>query len=89
MGNFVSAQNRNFTDGGMLLNFNLILHSDGKKQITNINPESVWIQPTSYRILPINDLIEENIQYPLNSNQRRKMLEYYKEFNKVMLENEI
>ncbi len=86
LGNFLSAQNRNFTDGGIILNFNLDLYTNGKKQISNIMYEPVWIDPQDYKIIPIEEMLENSKMTP---NKRKKMLEYRKEFLKVMSENRL
>jgi len=88
LGNFLSAQNRPFTDGGMILSFDLIVSKTGKKEFLNILPEPVWVLPAGYKIIPIEDAMNDMTKYPINPNHVRRMKIYKKEFDNVMKQND-
>jgi poly-gamma-glutamate synthesis protein (capsule biosynthesis protein) len=89
LGNFLSAQNRSFTDGGMILKFNLLIDGSGNKQVTNIFSEPVWVDPHGYKIIPIEDALNGELKVPLTPYQQKKMKNYQREYLKVMSENKL
>ncbi|WP_246047032.1 CapA family protein [Leptospira ognonensis] len=89
LGNFLSAQNHPFTDGGIILNFNFSIDGNGQKLITDVAYESVWIYPHGYQIIPINEIDRENFKIPLNKHYRKKASDYKMQFDKVMSENKL
>ncbi|MDZ4725125.1 MAG: CapA family protein [Leptospira sp.] len=89
LGNFLSAQSRPFTDGGMLLHFNILIEENGKRTISDIKPEPVWVSPNGYRIIPIEAYLNNEMEIQLSPNHKKRMLNYYKEFQKVMNDNKI
>lgn len=89
LGNFLSAQNHPFTDGGIILNFSFSIDANGKKMISDISFEPVWVYPNGYRIVPISELNGDNLTIPLNKHYRKKASDYKIQFEKVMSENKI
>ncbi len=89
LGNFISAQNRPFTDGGMILHFEFTLNTDQSKSISDISLVPVWVYPIGYKILPLNDLLENKLEIQIPINYRKKAEFYKKQYNKVMEDSRI
>ncbi len=83
LGNFLSAQNKPFTDGGLVLHFDLIL-SGNEKDITNILPEAVWVDPSNYQIIPIDDALEGKLEIKLSDSKMIRMKNYKKQYLNVI-----
>ncbi|TGN10991.1 CapA family protein [Leptospira ilyithenensis] len=84
LGNFLSAQNAPFTDGGIILNFDLVVNGKSSKEIMNINYEPVWVYPSGYRIIPIDKYLNQEIDLKLPKHSEAKMKAYKTQLLKVL-----
>jgi len=84
LGNFLSAQNAPFTDGGIILNFDLIVNGKDSKEIVNVNYEPVWVYPSGYRVIPIDRYLNQEINLKLPKHSEAKMKAYKTQLLKVL-----
>ncbi|MCB1175736.1 MAG: CapA family protein [Leptospiraceae bacterium] len=89
LGNFVSNQQRRYTDGGMIFNFSLRRNPDAsspqKLLFSNISYEPVWVYVDKrtanhqFHILPVNDYIKNKMPLTLDRSGLAKMQLFYKD----------
>ncbi|WP_246834121.1 CapA family protein [Leptospira bourretii] len=83
LGNFLSAQNRENTDGGIILSFSLEINSQKEKQIKNVSTEPVWVYPHGYKIIPIVKYAQKEIPIKLPKHSEKKMFGYEAHLKKI------
>ncbi|WP_332461295.1 CapA family protein [Leptospira chreensis] len=83
LGNFLSAQNREATDGGIILTFDLELDSKERKRIKNITTDPVWVYPHGYKIIPIQKYKQNGIPLKLPKHSEKRMYEYESLLKKI------
>ncbi|WP_167482876.1 CapA family protein [Leptospira jelokensis] len=78
LGNFLSAQNRKFTDGGVILSFTLTLELGKElvKKIEKVQTKSVWVDPRNYMIIPIQNYKQREFPIQLPKHLEKRMFEY-------------
>ncbi|XDD46528.1 CapA family protein [Leptospira sp. WS39.C2] len=84
LGNFLSAQNRQYTDGGIILSFTLEIGREGFKTITNVETETVWVEPKNYSIIPIHKYKNKEILMKLPKHQEKRMLDFETHIKKIL-----
>ncbi|TGL86942.1 CapA family protein [Leptospira congkakensis] len=83
LGNFLSAQNMEATDGGIILSFALELDSKQRKKIKSVTTEPVWVYPHGYKIIPILKYTKNEIPIKLPKHSEKKMLGYEAHLKKI------
>lgn len=83
LGNFLSAQNRQYTDGGIILSLTLEIGPNNLKKILNVQSEPVWVNPRNYSIIPIQKY--KNLQIPnqLPKHLEKRMFEFESHLKKI------
>lgn len=84
LGNFISAQNMPFTDGGVILEMLLELDSNRNRKIVSVNFEPVWVFPKGYQIIPILDYKNRKLEITLNKRDEDKMNTYLNTLSSVL-----
>ncbi|MCB1159340.1 MAG: CapA family protein [Leptospiraceae bacterium] len=92
LGNFVSAQHRRFTDGGIIFNFSIskkLIDYGEKKEVSysihSVGYEPVWVYRNwikgkrNYYVLPVNKYREEKGELKLALSDTKKMELFYKD----------
>nr|WP_083929985.1 CapA family protein [Leptospira yanagawae] len=85
LGNFLSAQNRKFTDGGVILSITLSLELGKElvKKIEKVQTKSVWVDPRNYTIIPIQNYKQREIPIQLPKHLEKRMMEYESYLKKI------
>lgn len=85
LGNFISAQNRQYTDGGIILSFTLELEMGQviTKRIRNVETEAIWVDPRNYVILPIQRYKSRELPMLLPKHLEKRMLDYEAHIKKI------
>lgn len=83
LGNFLSAQNREATDGGIILTFQLEIDSQQRKQIKDVMTEPVWVFPHGYKIIPIQKYKQNEISVKVPKNSEKRMFAYESHLKKI------
>lgn len=83
LGNFLSAQNREATDGGIILTFQLEIDSQQRKQIKDVMTEPVWVFPHGYKIIPIQKYKQNEISVKVPKHSEKRMYAYESHLKKI------
>ncbi|PJZ83557.1 CapA family protein [Leptospira harrisiae] len=83
LGNFLSAQNRENTDGGIILSFELEINSQKQKRIKNVITEPVWVYSHGYKIIPILKYTRNEIPLKLPKHSEKRMFGYEAHLKKI------
>lgn len=83
LGNFLSAQNRQYTDGGIILSFTLELNGQQEKKISQVQSEPIWVNPRSYQIIPIQMYKNSELPISLPKHLEKRMLEFEAHLKKI------
>ncbi|WP_208732146.1 CapA family protein [Leptospira perdikensis] len=83
LGNFLSAQNRENTDGGIILSFELEMDSHHRKRIKNVSMDPVWIYSHGYKIIPILKYARNEISLKLPKHLEKRMFGYETQLKKI------
>ncbi|MCW7469162.1 CapA family protein [Leptospira kanakyensis] len=83
LGNFLSAQNRENTDGGIILSFELEINSRNQKKIKNVITEPVWVYSHGYKIIPILKYARNEISLKLPKHLEKRMYGYEAHLKKI------
>ena len=101
LGNFVSSQQRHYTDGGIMFHFEIRKNSNPQAEqniiYSKVSHTLVWVYVEKFKknkvdkekfhILPIRNYLKKKNQVPsLRPSARKKMLLFYNE-SKALLEN--
>ncbi|WP_425528840.1 CapA family protein [Leptospira biflexa] len=83
LGNFLSAQNRQYTDGGIILSFTLEINKENQKKILNLQSEPVWVNPRNYSIIPIQKYSNSELPIKLPKHLEKRMFEFESHLKKI------
>ncbi|MCW7507361.1 CapA family protein [Leptospira levettii] len=83
LGNFISAQNRQYTDGGIILSFTLEIGDQKLKRILNVESEPVWVNPRDYRIIPIKKYRNSELPSKLPKHLEKRMYDFESHIRKI------
>nr|WP_208861356.1 CapA family protein [Leptospira brenneri] len=83
LGNFLSAQNRENTDGGIILTFELELDSENRKRIKNVTTDPVWVYSHGYKIIPIQIYKRNEISLKIPKHSEKRMFQYEAHLKKI------
>lgn len=88
MGNFISAQNGEDKNLGMIFGLTIRKHfPEGTIEIADVNPIPTWVQhykiagKTQYRVLPLANKLEQKDDSLLSSNDYKNMERYLQKMN--------
>lgn len=84
LGNFISAQNMPFTDGGTFLNIDVSLDAKGNKKINHFSFEPVWVLPRGYQVIPIAEYQRGELGIILSKMEENRMKNYLDIFKKII-----
>ncbi|MCZ8341640.1 MAG: CapA family protein [Leptospira sp.] len=84
LGNFLSAQNMSFTDGGTILNLDLSVDSRGNKKVARFEFEPVWVLSRGYQVIPINEYKRGELGIVLSKMEEKRMNQYLDAFHKII-----
>ncbi|MDF3821575.1 CapA family protein [Leptospira sp. 96542] len=83
LGNFLSAQNMAYTDGGILLS--LVLEINGETKNSYIKEiEPVWVLPRGYKIIHYKAFKNQELNIQLTNLETKRFTDYITTLSKVM-----
>ncbi|GBF51318.1 hypothetical protein LPTSP4_28500 [Leptospira ryugenii] len=88
LGNFLSAQNHPYTDGGVILDLAIEITGEQKK-IVSIDLIPVWVKPGSYEIIPIHDFLDGKVPIDLTRQNVLKLKQYHQKWKQIMERNRL
>lgn len=87
LGNFISNQQKRYTDGGIALDV-LLTKKEDKTTLVSIDYEPLWVNRTTktgryiYRIIPVNDYLKNKDKYELTETEAARINQFHEDTEK-------